>query len=835
MLKLQFTMLKTTLLLGLVGVCLGDLRMASQPKKGWKVQQRNRNVPFQVDYALYMEPSDFGYEGLKKQRDGGGYDNFLRSNIDNEQDRRNFNTEPGRDHLPFRSYETANMDNHASVYHKMDANSAASNKMTVTPGTPFVIPLRWNNPHSAELEVNIWIMNKGTQTYVVPITRPVCSGEGYQDNVFTSTVPMDFNSVASCKEVGDCILQVYAHSVESRMYASGTPLIVTGGTGAFASGSVQEAETEVGYDVHKLRRLCLPRSEGTADIRNARLFKARLSSDQYNHAYQNSDFSPYAGQQPKHISANMQASCILKMATGNFGELGKQYMNRVAPQARWYAKKLDKKARGLVRIYETATNAIIEAIKYDQQNNGTMTLPKPANAVSECTNWKDYWQHKAHSTWDGAKFVGGRDRGTDRTGGYCPSNKVCWCRGNKCYGKDAICVEVEPDGKERCEQKMGNDGKYVDVKDSNGKCVNMVPAGTMKIKAGTEEPRLGKSPQKTETCFRCSEVGSTVTNRKNTNTYIPSFEIAGVESINMALERVAPIYLKSGFLTHPDTGAITKKGDTKAILQLYMAVLNEMWPEFAKASSGSYLQEYYESRYNRLKDKVKDLEKFKFSYRGPVLKETTTTLADERNYIKTDASGKNDRGYYAAQQAWPKQAKSTLRQPDRDGPLKLTNGKGLSVVQSVNMAANKHVAVPYKSPKAPSTFKIPPDQSTDVNACSKVPANAVFTDEITEENEDMDGLNADADCDDDAVITAQQKAHDEMCEKEEILALDKGETYVCPPYPEPVCKIPGQGGLLPGQLFTNDEDYLAQGLNPASTVTVSASAALLTVAAALFL
>jgi hypothetical protein len=52
-----------------------------------------------------MEPSTFEYQGLEQQK-RGNYDQFLRSNIDNEQDRRNFQDNEGWDHLPFRSFET---------------------------------------------------------------------------------------------------------------------------------------------------------------------------------------------------------------------------------------------------------------------------------------------------------------------------------------------------------------------------------------------------------------------------------------------------------------------------------------------------------------------------------------------------------------------------------------------------------------------------------------------------------------------------------------------------------------------------------------------------------
>ena len=72
-----------TALLATAGGVSADLRMASQPRAGFQVKQRNP-VQFVSKTALYMEPSDFQYQGLRQQRQDA-YDNFLRSNIDNEQ------------------------------------------------------------------------------------------------------------------------------------------------------------------------------------------------------------------------------------------------------------------------------------------------------------------------------------------------------------------------------------------------------------------------------------------------------------------------------------------------------------------------------------------------------------------------------------------------------------------------------------------------------------------------------------------------------------------------------------------------------------------------------
>ena len=64
------------------------------------------------------------------------------------------------------------------------------------------VPLRWNNPHAAEMEVNIWIFHYADadkKPIVVPILNPSCSAEGHQDNMVSFTVPKDF------KNLGDVI------------------------------------------------------------------------------------------------------------------------------------------------------------------------------------------------------------------------------------------------------------------------------------------------------------------------------------------------------------------------------------------------------------------------------------------------------------------------------------------------------------------------------------------------------------------------------------------------------------------------------------------------------
>merc|ERR1719277_1005363 len=126
-----------------------------------------------------------------------------------------------------------------------------------------MIPLRWNNPHSSEIEVNIWIFPSGNQPVVVPTKKPTCSGEGYQDNMIKFTIPLDFVSLGSkvpgftgCNADSEpmCTLQVYAHSVESRTYAYSFPIVVNGpysGT-TTSTAQIQQPAADPGMDLSNL-------------------------------------------------------------------------------------------------------------------------------------------------------------------------------------------------------------------------------------------------------------------------------------------------------------------------------------------------------------------------------------------------------------------------------------------------------------------------------------------------------------------------------------------------------------------------------------------------------
>ncbi len=342
----------------------GDLRMASSPKKNFIVQNGKNAIPYtQNSIAFYMEPSDFNYQGLKNQRENN-YDNFLRSNIDNEQDNRNFEKEEGRDMLPFRTYE---------------GNSISSSNIVINTsiGKETLIPLRWNNPHSSECEINIWIKNNQGNYIVIPIKKPSCCAEGYQDNIISFNIPNDFNQLPSkvpgflgCNKIGDCTLQIYAHSVEPRTYSIGTPLIINGSspvedTYIPATDNSQifpmTVDPQLNFDC-LLNDVCLPTTDIKSNILNAIPRFARLVSDQFNHAYQNSNFSPYSGQQHESISKNLQAATILRMTAANGGELGKSILN---DDDKNFIEDLINNVNIVVEKYEKAANNIFNMIKND--------------------------------------------------------------------------------------------------------------------------------------------------------------------------------------------------------------------------------------------------------------------------------------------------------------------------------------------------------------------------------------------------------------------------------------------------------------------------------------
>ena len=353
---------------------LGDLRMASSPKNYFIVQNGENAIPYTDNsIAFYMEPDDFEYEGLKNQRKNN-FDNFLRSNIDNEQDNRNFESEVGRDMLPFRTFES---------------NVINANVITTSLNQETLIPLRWNNPHSSECEINIWVKSSNNNDIVIPIKKPSCCGEGYQDNTISFKIPNDFPQLSTkipgfvgCNNIGDCTLQIYAHSVEPRTYAIGSPIIINGsrsitGDPAINNSQIGPSTVDPQLNINILPRdVCLSTIDPTSDYISAVPRFARLVSDQFNHAYQNSNYSPYSGQQHELISRNLQSATILRMTAANGGELGKSIINS---ENKKFISDLINKVNNVVQKYEKVANNIFNSIKNDYITGGNIGNQRLAN------------------------------------------------------------------------------------------------------------------------------------------------------------------------------------------------------------------------------------------------------------------------------------------------------------------------------------------------------------------------------------------------------------------------------------------------------------------------
>jgi hypothetical protein len=217
------------------------------------------------------------------------------------------------------------------------------------------------------------------------------AGEGRQNSILTYTIPADFEKdVAAtvpgfngCRELGDCTLQIYAHSVETRTYAIGVPITLKGcsaiGARATNNSKILPTPKDVGTNLTQLRReICLPMLDPSSNIAQVKPQAARLVSDQYNHAYQNSNFSPYSGQQPTEISRNLQAAAIIRMTVGNRGELGR---NVLSIETHDYRKKLGAKASATVSGYERTANAIINGMqgRAEYKNTGQVGAQTLAN------------------------------------------------------------------------------------------------------------------------------------------------------------------------------------------------------------------------------------------------------------------------------------------------------------------------------------------------------------------------------------------------------------------------------------------------------------------------
>lgn len=784
--------MKTVLCMSLIAYAAADLKPSSQPRYGSKLRQynngQNRNRKFisaattvpgictqytaddkcvqfsnpntmgktntasQPAKVLYMEPSAFSYQKLQNQR-ANNYDNFLRSNIDNEQDNRNFNIEAGKDHLPFRTYEgrvdqlyphgtQANPGTSSDIQALQNRAAGTlqtqSTMVVMAPGETKIHPLRWNNPHASEIEVQIWLM-KSTPPIIVPIKRPTCSGEGNQDNAIAFTIPHDFNHVDTsqfdavhfkeqrkngkglCVEDDDCVLHVYAHSVETRQYASAFPIKIIGnpcagasppsqcsgsmtsqiGNAAAAPNDIKEAQTyswptsydlksyldgkkgtpeesksadinlvkicasgkrndengivlredvqtvvtnglaylylcesntaavdrvkfivtgggagdetqttppfeykaegfqsssttfvtaevygyntdqpriikakvqfqgalgrslreirtrrklstqlkaqklagqvnkpclEMGFDLSKLNReVCLSAADPAADYRWTEFQFAVLISDVNNHAYQNSNYSPYSGQQHCHISRNLQAASVIHMTASNLGELGK---NAIDNKVRNVAKTLNNQVNNLYKAYEKVANVVIDQLT---------------------------------------------ERGREQT------------------------------------RKMTTD---------------FVTNGNTGRNTGNLVDSAGHVQQLAQS-FRAQEKGATSTKRLKTTTYVPSFKVNAedVEFVkNLIAQQDENKYER----------LLSQKSTGDHYIQIYQTTMNDLLPVFQEAAAAGVTMQ---------------MPVYKDCPKDSMLSKCGETMADVTKFVKINANGVNDGGRYAGTQAFYERAK----------------------------------------------------------------------------------------------------------------------------------------------------------------------------------
>jgi hypothetical protein len=236
-------------------------------------------------------PSTFDYAGIEKQKENKN-DQFLRSNVDNEANKRKENSEAPQDMLPFRQ----------------DAKGVVSSFQRAA---PIELPLEWNNPHDSSCEVAIWTDGL---TKVAPIKKPFACGGGFESEKFSFTIPADFPAGKCDNESDNCVIQVYAHSVEPRTYTMGIDFVLTGAAApaairppARASLSRRQAGPNAGA------------SPANSDVATTVFQDAIHYWDSFDTSHVDSTHSGYRGQQGNLVRDEVLAAIKLQSFVGNGG------------------------------------------------------------------------------------------------------------------------------------------------------------------------------------------------------------------------------------------------------------------------------------------------------------------------------------------------------------------------------------------------------------------------------------------------------------------------------------------------------------------------------------
>lgn len=230
---------------------------------------------FDAGHLRYRYPSIFGYRGIYLQTIKNN-DQYLRSNCDNQANKRNPRTEPAVDMLPCRQPDRFSQK--PMKYHR---------------GETVMFPVEWNNPHNSDCEFNFW---NEDMSRVAPIAPPRPCGGGYKKGLYPFRIPKD---VAGCEDEDNfCTLQFYGHSVETRTYAICVNFYL-----AKSPAPIQVAEgnaTSLGF----------PRAVWR---------QPKLYWDSYDTSHYDSDYSGYRGQQEDLIRDEVKAAIQLRSYIHNGG------------------------------------------------------------------------------------------------------------------------------------------------------------------------------------------------------------------------------------------------------------------------------------------------------------------------------------------------------------------------------------------------------------------------------------------------------------------------------------------------------------------------------------
>lgn len=211
----------TSLVSADVRTCTAPGTYAPADDKSYLACEKAESVPgFKV-------PHTFGYYGIEKQR-RRNYDTYIRSNCDNEANRRNEKREAAQDMLPCRQ-----------PFEAMDV-------IKLERGKEMDFPVRWNNPHDSSCEFNIWT---GDMTKTCAARKPFNCGGGYKNQLYKYKIPNDTPGCSTPEE--RCFLQFYGHSVETRTYAICTRFYLVGEAAAPAA----PAERRLTNDPNAVRKL----------------------------------------------------------------------------------------------------------------------------------------------------------------------------------------------------------------------------------------------------------------------------------------------------------------------------------------------------------------------------------------------------------------------------------------------------------------------------------------------------------------------------------------------------------------------------------------------------